>query len=192
MKKLVLEDHNPQWAGQFLQLKNIYTSHLGPEIASVEHVGSTSIPGIKAKPILDIDIIVDDPARLPIVIHRLGELGYLHLGDLGIKGREAFRRVTTEVPWTHPRQQWPQHNLYVCQRGIDSLMNHLLFRDYLRAHPEKARQYSALKETLISTVNDDIDLYVEGKAEFITGILKEVGFDAPSITDIQEQNKKKS
>ena len=188
MNKLVLEDHNPQWAIQFLQLKTVFETHLSDHIMSVEHVGSTSIPGIKAKPIIDIDIIIDNREHLPAVIQRLGELGYLHQGDLGIKGREAFRRESTEVPFTQPRQQWPLHHLYVCQKGIDSLRNHLLFRDYLKAHPEKAQQYSALKEKLIASVNNNIDLYVEGKSDFIAGILKEVGFDAASIVDITNQN----
>ena len=190
MKKINLEDHNPQWAIQFLQLKAIYQFHLNGHILSVEHVGSTSIPGIKAKPIIDIDIIVENPESVSFVIHQLEKLGYVHSGDLGIKGREAFRRVSSKVPFVRPPQEWPLHHLYVCQKGIDSLRNHLLFRDYLRNHPEKARQYSALKETLVKSVNDDIDLYVEGKTEFICDILKEIGFNENSIVAIREQNEK--
>src|SRR5579859_1543910 len=146
MKRIVLEDHNPQWAEQFLRLKEVYEVHLGGLITGIKKVGSTSIPGIKAKPVIDIDIIVEKPERLRDVILQLEGLGYIHAGDLGIEGREAFSRTSSEVPVSHPRREWPPHHLYVCRQGIESLQNHLLLRDYLRNHPEKAREYSALKE----------------------------------------------
>ncbi|HLZ88913.1 MAG TPA: GrpB family protein, partial [Puia sp.] len=141
------------------------------------------------KPVIDIDIIVEKPERLRDVILQLEGLGYIHAGDLGIEGREAFSRTSSEVPVSHPRREWPPHHLYVCRQGIESLQNHLLLRDYLRNHPEKAREYSALKEELLKRVNDDIDLYVEGKSEFIATVLEKAGLPAASITRMRGQNK---
>jgi GrpB-like predicted nucleotidyltransferase (UPF0157 family) len=181
MKKIILEDHDPRWAAYFLELKEIYVASLGGLFLSIEHVGSTSIPGIKAKPILDIDIVIADSATFPDVVRQLEKLGYLHEGDLGIKGREAFKRLSAETPVRHPRREWPKHNLYVCRQGAASLQNHLLFRDYLRDHPEEALQYQRLKEQLAGTVNDDIDRYVDGKTQFIRGILTKAGFDVSLI-----------
>jgi len=190
MKKIVLEDYNPQWAIHFLELKNVYQLLLNEHILSIEHIGSTSIPGIKAKPVIDIDIIVESPESLSFAIHQLEKSGYIHQGDLGIKGGEAFRRVSSKVPFSNSQREWPLHHLYVCQKGIESLQNHLLFRDYLRNHPEKARQYSTLKEALVKSVDDDMYLYVVGKTEFICTILKEIGFNETSIAAIKEQNRK--
>ena len=191
MKRLVLEDHNPLWTEQFRQLKSVYEIHLKELFLFIEHVGSTSIPGIKAKPVIDIDVVIERVDILSSIIPRLERLGYVYKGDLGIRGREAFWQPSCKVPIGDMDSLWPSHHLYVCQRGIESLQNHLLFRDYLRAHPEEAREYSVLKENLIGSVNDDIDLYVEGKSEFISNILRKCGFNIASLDDIRQQNNKK-
>ena len=188
MKKIVLVEHNINWANQFQDLKNIYSDFLNRHIFSVEHIGSTSIFGIKAKPILDIDILVENMESLNFVIHKLVNLGYAHQGDLGIKGREAFKQLSPLVPFTSFQREWPPHHLYVCQKDCDSVLNHLLFRNYLRSHPETALGYSALKETLVNSANDDMSLYVKGKTEFICNVLRLVGFKDYSIEKIKEQN----
>lgn len=111
--KIIVTDHSPQWAAAFEQLKKIYQQHLGHLVRDIQHVGSTSVPGLPAKPILDIDIIIDDEDTLPEIIRILAGIGYEYVGDLGIKDRYAFK--------SPPDPAMP-HHLYVCIAGSDSLM----------------------------------------------------------------------
>jgi len=188
-KPIVIEEYSSGWATAFDQLQAIYRSRLGSYVAGVEHVGSTSVEGLPAKPVLDIDIIIQDGDLLPTVITVLEELGYRHEGDRGIPGRESFRRTSAHTPVNGSTHTWPAHNLYVCLAGSISLKNHLAFRNYLRSHPGKARAYGELKKRLATEHPHDIDAYVEGKTTFITGVLKEMGFDAAVLDDITRQNK---
>ncbi len=98
---------------------------------------------------------------MPAVAGRLATLGYTHLGDLGIIGREAFR-ATPDLP---------RHHLYVCAAGAAALQAHLTLRDALRADPELAVAYAALKRDLAERFRDDRDAYAEGKSAFITAVI---------------------
>lgn len=102
-------DYDPQWPATFCQLRDRIAAVLGPLAIRIEHVGSTAVPGLAAKPIIDLDVVIGSRINLPAVISRLGALGYDHEGDLGIPGREAFI--------TPPGA--PAHHLYVC--AADSL-----------------------------------------------------------------------
>jgi GrpB-like predicted nucleotidyltransferase (UPF0157 family) len=99
-------------------------------------------------------------------------LGYTHIGDLGIPDREAFRREGEDVPRDNTGRTWPRHNLYVCPQDGTGLMDHLNFRDYLRAHPEELPVYEELKRQLAQRFPEDIDAYVEGKASYIQDVLR--------------------
>jgi GrpB-like predicted nucleotidyltransferase (UPF0157 family) len=101
----------------------------------IEHVGSTSVPGLAAKPVIDMTVVVPTPAAMGAVIARLATLGYRHRGDLGVPGREAFDRPGGT----------PDHNLYACVAENDGLRNHLALRDHLRGNPAAARSYGSLK-----------------------------------------------
>ena len=147
----------------------------------IQHVGSTSVPGLAAKPVLDIDIIIDSQEKLLPVIEKLAELSYSHIGDLGIEGREVFKNTTGGVDFPH--------NLYVCVQGAASLENHLRFRDYLRLNPEAAMEYGLLKKELAAKFPHDIDAYIDGKTDFITNVLAEVGMDKASIEKIDLANR---
>jgi GrpB-like predicted nucleotidyltransferase (UPF0157 family) len=105
---------------------------------AVEHVGSTSVPGLPAKPIIDISVIVPTGAAVAVAIERLSTLGYRHLGDLGVEGREAF--ASPNMP--------PRHHLYVCPKDSLALKNHLIVREHLRTYSEVATEYGALKRRL--------------------------------------------
>lgn len=190
MEKIVVEAYNEQWPVFFEAFRQLYAKHLNGLILGVEHVGSTAVPGLNAKPIIDIDIVIEKEDVLPVVIEKLEQLGYVHAGDIGITGREAFIRTSEHVPECDPPVHWPAHHLYVCTSGVLSLRNHLQFRDYLRSHPEKAVEYSALKEQLAQT-SGNIDEYVEGKTAFITAALQQTGMDTASLESIAEQNKNK-
>ena len=187
--RIVIEEYSSGWPLAFAQLQSVFRSYLGSYVAAVEHVGSTSVEGLPAKPIIDIDLIIEDSALLKPVITVLQDLGYQHVGDMGITGREAFKRKSSLTPVDGSSRSWPAHHLYVCTAGNISLKNHLAFRNYLRSHPPKAKAYGELKKRLAKENPDNIDAYVSGKTEFITGILKEMGFDAAELDDITRQNK---
>src|SRR6185436_17206244 len=104
---------------------------------AIEHVGSTSVPGLAAKPIIDMTVIVRS-ADITRTIERLATIGYVHRGNLGIEDREAF----------HNPPQSPAHHLYLCAAGSLGLLNPLALRDYLRIHPDAVRAYGELKKTL--------------------------------------------
>ena len=95
------------------EIKQAIEIQLGIWAVTVEHVGSTAVPGLAAKPIIDLDIVIASETDLPRVIFLLGELGYVHLGDLGIDGREAFGRPTSDIPRLGESRQWFSHHLYV-------------------------------------------------------------------------------
>ena len=132
--------------------------------AAVEHIGSTAVPGLAAKPIVDVDVVIRPDTALSDVTERLATLGYVHLGDLGIAGREAFRAAP----------DLPKHHLFVCAAGSAALQAHLTLRDALRADPALADAYGALKHELAERFRDDRDSYAEGKTPFITSVLLDV------------------
>lgn len=189
MKKVVVVDYDPAWADTFAQLRKVYQTHLGDWIEAIEHVGSTAIPGLAAKPVLDIDLVISERSELPKVIEKLEELGYQHRGDLGIKDREAFRQFSEYVPTESSGTIWQKHHLYVCVQGSVALLNHLNLRDYLRTHPEKVQEYGRLKTQLAIRFPTDAEAYTQGKTAFILSILKETGFPNDALQIIDAQNR---
>ncbi len=186
---ITIEAYSPGWASDFRRLEAVYRKSLAGLFDDIQHVGSTSVPGLAAKPIIDIDIIISDGRPLPEIVRKLETLGYEHRGNLGISDREAFRRSSGMVPVDGAGATWPKHNLYVCPAGSISLRNHLALRDFLRGNPDRAAAYGALKKQLALQYPGDIDSYIEGKTAFITAILEEVGFDAHSIGLITAENR---
>lgn len=182
---VVVSTYDERWPEQFLLLRARLDRAMADITDRIEHVGSTSVPGLAAKPIIDIDIIIA-PDQLAASIDALSTIDYVHRGELGIEGRHAFRLVSAQGE----EERLPRHNLYVCIEGSESLRNHLLLRDYLREHPDRARAYGALKLELAATYPDDIDAYIEGKTAFILAILKEQGMSSESLAAIDEANKK--
>jgi len=162
-----LQPHNEIWAQQFNALKSEFINELDSLILAVEHVGSTSIEGISAKPILDIDIVINDVSLFPKVCAKLEKIGYIYQGNQGIEGREAFKINANELL----NRNKPPHHLYVCSLDSEELKRHLAFRDYLRQHPDEAKEYEVLKKSLAATVNTREE-YTEGKTEFVEAILE--------------------
>jgi GrpB-like predicted nucleotidyltransferase (UPF0157 family) len=158
---VVIVPYDPAWAAAFELLRDLVAPVLGELAAGIEHVGSTAVPGLAAKPIVDIDVVIRHADDLGEVAQRLATLGYTHLGDLGIVGRDAFRA----------RPELPRHHLYVCAAGSAALQAHLTLRDALRADPELAAAYGAAKRELAERFRDDRDSYAEGKTAFITSVL---------------------
>lgn len=186
---IVIEPYNLQWAINFYALKEVYAESLDGIDCDIQHVGSTSVLGLYAKPILDIDIVVRDAETLKQVIAVLESIGYFHVGDLGIPQREALKRSNESVPYTNTNKQWQKHNLYVCIADCTSLQNHLQLRDYLLANADAVLQYSELKKQLAAQYPNDMNRYVEGKTAFITSILQKTGFSKAELENIIAQNK---
>ncbi|MCX2452100.1 GrpB family protein [Pedobacter sp. PLR] len=183
-------DYNPNWPQEFEALKTVFSNALGDVTDAIEHVGSTSVPGLAAKPILDIDIIVKGETQLHKVIPVMTSLGYQFAGEMGIKDRYAFNAVSNLNPDNRTGTLWPAHHLYCCIAGSLALNNHLLFRDALRDAPELAREYGQLKKRL-ATETSDIDTYVSSKSSFIAGDLNKAGLSSDLIKAVVEQNRKK-
>ena len=166
-KHVVVLPYDEQWQQDFLMIKAELAGALGQLAVRIEHVGSTSVKGLSAKPIIDIDVVIKDRSLLEDVIAALGEIGYQHQGDLGVVGREAFKYEGKE----HLRK----HHLYVCAEDSPELKRHVAFRDYLRAHPEAVREYGRIKEEGAKLYPYDIERYIEHKSPFIEKIYAEIG-----------------
>ena len=190
MSRVEVVDYDPGWRREFERLKSVFVQHLAHLNIDVQHVGSTSVPGLAAKPIIDIDIVVEGEETVAAAIGVLGGLGYIHLGDRGIAGREAFERASAGVPYYGTQSSWLPHHLYVCVDGCTSVRNHLVFRDYLRSSPDAARAYGRLKKELAQTYEYDIDTYCEKKTPFIARILARAGLAEEDVRDIVDQNTK--
>ena len=126
-KHVVVLPYDKKWKQDFEEIKKEISEVIGSFAIAIEHVGSTSVEGLAAKPIIDIDVVVksDDIKR---AIEGLGSIGYVHEGNLGIEGREAFTYEGKEHLQTH--------HLYVCPEDSPELKRHLAFRDYLRDHKD--------------------------------------------------------
>ena len=111
---MILVPHNSEWAAEFAAIRDVYMNSLGKLILRIEHVGSTAVPDLLAKPILDIDIVMPGYDVFPDIVTRLQTLGYAHNGDQGIKEREVFNSLDATAPYTSPPRHWMTHHLYVC------------------------------------------------------------------------------
>jgi GrpB-like predicted nucleotidyltransferase (UPF0157 family) len=158
---IVISDYDPRWPELFCELRDGLPAGLRVRARSIEHVGSTAVSGLAAKPIIDIDVVVADQAGMAEAIAMLATAGYPHKGDLGVTGREAFDQP----------QHLPEHHLYVCVEGAAPLVAHLRLRDRLRANPGTAREYAALKRGLAAAYGDDRAGYTEAKTAFIECVL---------------------
>lgn len=166
MKKVIVTPYSPQWKESFSHLKQRLENALGGLAISIEHVGSTSVEGLSAKPIIDIDIVIENKPVLNQAIKRLAEIGYIYEGDMGIKNREAFDYTGNEP--------LPKHHLYVCPKDSKELARHIAFRDYLRSNPEAVAEYSRIKEEAAMLYPNDIDGYMQYKSPCIEKFYKEI------------------
>ena len=163
MDPIEVMDYDPSWPEQFAEIAaRVRAAFAGGPLIDVEHVGSTSVAGLAAKPIIDLNVIVPAQEDIPESITRLATLGYVYEGDKGIPGRHAFL--------------WPpgtaRHHLYVCACGNAEHRRHLLFRDYLRANGDEAQRYGALKRDLAGRYRSDRAAYNDGKTDFVEAVLK--------------------
>lgn len=174
-------DYDPDWPATFKSLATRVAAALGEFARRIEHVGSTAVPGLAAKPIIDMTVVVD-PADVGAVIERLAQIGYVHRGNLGIAEREAFRQPP----------DLPRHHLYLCPDGALALRNHIAVRDRLRTDPEARATYDRLKRDLAARFPDDIDGYIEGKTEFLLQILSAAGLASDKLEEVERANRRQT
>jgi len=164
-KHVIVEDYNLEWKNEFKRIENELLVILSGKIKSIEHVGSTSVEGLSAKPIIDIDIVIDQ--NFEEVRQALESIGYTYEGDLGISGREAFKYQN--------KPHLMVHHLYVCNKDNEELRRHIKFRDYLRQDKEDRDKYSEIKKEMAFKYSEDIDSYIAAKQSVILEIYKKCG-----------------
>lgn len=166
-KKVMVLPYNNAWATEFEKIKKEIQNAVCDLIIGIEHVGSTSVPGLSAKPIIDIDVIIEDYSVFDPVLKKLEAIGYIHEGDLGIKGREAFKYEN--------KAYLQRHHLYVCPKNSSELYRHITFRDFLKNNPAAAKEYGAVKQKAAELFPNDIEKYIEYKSSCIERLYKLCG-----------------
>lgn len=165
--KVIVLPYDETWKSAFEHIKTELESAIGDLILGVEHVGSTSVEGMSAKPCIDIDVVIKDYTAFDAIVAKLASIGYTHEGDLGIKGREAFKYSD--------KPHLMKHHLYVCPQDSKELHRHLTFRDFLRSNREAVGKYSEVKETAAKLFPDDMDGYIAYKSPCIEDLYKQCG-----------------
>lgn len=158
-KNVIVLPYDPKWKNDFDEIKQELVNAIGDLIVSIEHVGSTSVEGLSAKPIIDIDVVISDYSVFDNVVSKLSTIGYIHKGDLGIKDREVFKYSD--------KPHLLKHHLYVCPQNSKELLRHITFRDFLRSNPEAVKKYSKVKENAAKLFPDNMDKYIEYKSPCI-------------------------
>ena len=158
-KRVVVVPYDEAWKNAFNEIKNEIEAEIGDLIIGIEHIGSTSVEGMSAKPCIDIDVVIKDYSVFNEIVGKLRTIGYIHEGNLGIKDREAFRYSN--------KPHLMIHHLYVCPHYSEELHRHITFRDFLRHNTEAVKKYSSVKEKAAELFPDDIDKYIEYKTPCI-------------------------
>lgn len=183
-----IEPYNPDWKTAFEKIKQVLKTVLGNSKADIQHVGSTAIPGLYAKPVLDIDIIIENKNLLNDITAQLEETGYKSKGQQGIAGRFAFRQTSEYTPFTTSRHKWQPHHLYVCYADSLALKNHILFRDSLINDKDLIEKYSNLKKSLTDNMKITREVYTTKKTDFIITVLAAAGLSEQELNDITNAN----
>ena len=168
-RKVTVLPYDPAWKAAFGQIRQELENALGDLTVRIEHVGSTSVEGLSAKPCIDIDVVIRDYGCFDRVVENLEKAGYYYEGNLGIPDREAFGY--RDKPHLMP------HHLYVCPQNSRELHRHLTFRDFLKQNPEAARTYSRVKEEAARLFPDSIDGYMAYKSACIREMYRQCGLE---------------
>lgn len=163
VRRIEVVPYNPDWSNLYRVETDKIAAVLSPEVIAIHHIGSTAIPNISAKPIIDILVEVRAIEKIDEFNEKMTELGYQPKGELGIPGRRFFIKNEDSTR---------THHVHIFQTEAIEVEQHLNFRDYLVAHPEEAQAYSRLKEKLAREFPEDRESYIEGKDGFIKEILQ--------------------
>lgn len=161
---VVVTEYDPLWPEKFQAEEERIQEILGKNCMEVHHIGSTSVPGLAAKPIIDIMPVVKDLEAVDAVSAAFEQIGYEYMGEFGIPGRRYLRKGGEERT----------HQLHIFSEASQSeIARHLAVRDYLRAYGEKRREYAALKVRLAQQYPYDIEGYCDGKDAFVKALEQE-------------------
>ncbi|HMJ64085.1 MAG TPA: GrpB family protein [Candidatus Binatia bacterium] len=162
MRNIIVVPYDRLWVEEFRREAALISGILGAELLSIHHIGSTAIPGISAKPVIDVMPVVSDIQRVDAFSAAMERIGYCAKGEYGIAGRRFFVKGDDASR---------THHVHTYEPDNPEVRRHLEFRNYLRAHPEDAQEYSRLKIQLAERFRDDIDGYMAGKDASIKSIL---------------------
>ncbi|MBS4191956.1 GrpB family protein [Bacillus sp. FJAT-49705] len=160
MRKVEVCPYNEQWVSMFEEEASKLSDIFGEEIVVIEHIGSTSVPGLKAKPIIDIMPVVKDINMVDKYNKAMQDMGYEPKGENGIPNRRYFQKGGDNRT----------HHVHIYQFGNDGIQRHLAFRDYLIAYPEAKKKYGELKQQLSQQFPYDIQSYILGKENLVKEI----------------------
>jgi GrpB-like predicted nucleotidyltransferase (UPF0157 family) len=163
-QEIEVVDHDPDWQRWFEEICAVVWPAVQDVAVRIDHVGSTSVPGLAAKPIIDMDIVVASEADVRPAIERLGAAGWWWRGDLGVTGRQAFRPGPR-------RSDLPRHHLYLVVEDTKAHLDHWLLRDLLRSDADARHRYAELKRANVELAGGDMDVYVAAKAELVAELL---------------------
>jgi GrpB-like predicted nucleotidyltransferase (UPF0157 family) len=159
MRKVEVVPHDPKWRDAFEIESKSVADALGENVVTIHHIGSTAIPNIYAKPIIDLLVEVKNITDVDGQSSTMESLGYEVMGEFGIPDRRYFRKNNREGTRTH--------QIHIFETSSVQVERHLAFRDYMMAHPEDAQRYSELKRRLAREYPTNIDRYMDGKDGFI-------------------------
>lgn len=162
-RKVILVPYDPTWRKLAQQEAERLKDALSIDVLEVHHIGSTAIPGIKAKPILDFVLVVRNLEELDRHTDEMESLGYVAKGERGIPGRRFFTKDTNGTR---------SHHVHVFQENNSEIERHLIFRDYLLVHDDDAKEYEKLKEKLAARFPNRSGDYTEAKSDFIYKIVE--------------------
>lgn len=161
--EIVIETYNEKWPENFLKEKKKIEQVFGHALTDIFHIGSTAIPGLSAKPTIDMMPVVQDISIVDTFNDEMIGLGYTPLGENGIKGRRFYTKGVTQRT----------HHVHIYQSDDrQNIDRHLSFKEYLIAHPESAKAYEKIKIELAQQFSEDRAAYTEGKNEFIADLEK--------------------
>jgi GrpB-like predicted nucleotidyltransferase (UPF0157 family) len=170
---MLIHEYKESWIEDFTKIKNAIAVALVNLPVSIEHIGSTAIPQLAAKPIIDIDIVYDNRTAFDELKIRLAKIGYCHAGNQGITGRDVFKRDKTAG--RHTILDSIVHHLYVCPADSEELQRHISFRDYLIGNEEARVQYQRLKYEIAAEADQERKKYAQLKEvkakEFVNTII---------------------
>ncbi|WP_090853821.1 GrpB family protein [Paraliobacillus sp. PM-2] len=160
MRKVEVTSFNKSWSSMFEQEANKLYKIFGSEIIKIHHIGSTSVIGLKAKPIIDIMLVVKNINQVDGFTTAMTTIGYESKGENGISGRRFFQKGGDNRT----------HHVHIFELGNVEIEHHLAFRNYLRSHPDTAKAYGELKEALSQRFPYDIEAYIHGKEQLVSEI----------------------
>ena len=158
MREVRVVPHDPRWTDEFEREAQRLRAVFGENLVEVHHIGSTAVPGLAAKPIVDLLPVVKDNRLVDALNDEMAALGYTARGEFGLPGRRYFTKDEAGAR---------THNVHVYESGSPEVERHLAFRDYMISHPDEARAYGLLKENLAERFSADFEAYMDGKDAFV-------------------------